>query len=134
MAAFSFCDQILVRFGVSKRKWLFQLACFGWLSVAAADGGSLCDAPVDSGRSVESSAGIERFVYRGKSIAFERTGDRVDGTVRVCVDGRQWPADLIVRVGNGFTSRLLPYQQFPTLPDLIKMLIDNDGVLFRIGS
>ncbi|MGY6216342.1 hypothetical protein ACW73L_14380 [Methylolobus aquaticus] len=118
---------------MKNRKWLFAMVYLGWLSVAAADGGPLCDAPVDGGRGAESSVVIERFVYRGKSIAVSRTGSGADDAVRVCVDGRQWPADLIVRVGDGFTSKLLPYQQFPKLPDLIKTLIDNDGVLFRIG-
>ncbi|RYU59055.1 hypothetical protein EWI61_10135 [Methylolobus aquaticus] len=118
---------------MNNRKWLFPLAYLGWLSVAAADGGALCEAPTDSGRGAESPVVIERFVYRDKSIAVSRTGNRADDAVRVCVDGRQWPADLIVRVGDEFTSRLLPYQQFPKLPDLIKTLIDNDGVLFRIG-
>jgi hypothetical protein len=117
MAASSFCDVILPGWGMKNRKSLITLACFGWLNVAVADGGSFCETPIESGHGVESSVVIEQFVYRDKSIRASQAGDRVDGGVRVCVDGRPWPGDLIVRVGDGFASRLLPYQQFPTLPD-----------------
>jgi hypothetical protein len=128
MAAFSSCNVI----GSILGRWLIPLACIGWLGGAAADAGSLCDLPQSGDRSSKSAATSEHFDYRGRDVAVLRAGEGADERLLICVDGRMWPHDLIARVGDGFTSRLLPFQQFPALPDLIKALIDNDGVLFQI--
>lgn len=131
MASSSFCDALAAAAGTACRL-LIPLACAGWLGVAAADGDSFCEQLNDGARGAESSVAIEHFVYRDKNIAVLRSGHGADETVRVCVDGQTWPSDLIARVGDGFTSRLLPFQPFLDVTDLIKALIDNDGVLFRI--
>lgn len=97
-----------------------------------ADSVSACGVAEQGEAGSRADANVERFVYRNKRVEILHAATPQGDPARICVDGRPWPSDLIGRVGDGYSSRLLPFKDFSDLRALIEALIDNDGVLYRL--
>jgi hypothetical protein len=72
------------------------------------------------------------FRCRGRQVQILRYGEGADVTKTLVMDGREYCEHVFSNAGDRYVSHLLCFREARTARRLVRLLIDNDGILFKL--